>query len=231
MIIPIGSLIDAGAIVVGGTIGLLLQKRFSAQIQKVVLQGIGLSTLLIGLQMAFKVENIIVLIFSLVLGGIVGELLNLESKLENLGDFLKRKVNSKNTVFTDGFVIASVLLCSGAMSILGSINEGISGDRTVLLTKAVLDGVVAIAFASTYGLGVLFSALPILIYQGSITIASSYLQSFFTATMINQLSAVGGLLIVGIGINILGATKIKIMNLLPALFFVIFFTFLLEKIG
>jgi uncharacterized protein len=217
MNLPIGSIINAAAVIAGGSIGLLLHQRFPKKIQETMFQGLGLATMLIGLQMAFKADDILAVVFSLVIGGVAGSILDLELKLSQFGDALKKKVHSNDSKFTDGFVTSSLLFCVGAMAIIGSINEGLFGDRSILLTKSLLDGATAVAFASTYGVGVLFSALPIIIYQGGITLVAGGAQSFFTPHIINQLSAVGGLLIVGISLNILEIKKVQVLNLLPAI--------------
>lgn len=219
-----GTIVNSTAIVIGSVVGVLFQHKFPKKIQLIVFQGLGLSTLLIGIQMALKVENILALIFSLIIGGIVGESMNLDLQMERFGNWLKGKVKSKDTQFTDGFVAASILFCVGAMAILGSLDEGIRGDRTVLFTKSILDGFASIALAASMGIGVAFSAFPIFIYQGTITILSGYTQNFFTPLMIQQLTAVGGLLIVGISMNILEIKKIKVTNLLPSLILVVVFS-------
>jgi uncharacterized membrane protein YqgA involved in biofilm formation len=218
---PIGTFINAGAIIVGSFIGLLLHKGIPDKIKTIVFQALGLSTILIGVQMALKVQDILVVIFSLLLGAIIGEIINLENNVEKFGNWLKKSVKSDNHLFTDGFCGSSVLFCIGALAILGPLNEGLKGDRTILLTKSLLDGFSAIAFASTYGIGVMFSVIPLLIYQGGITVFSSYLQSIMTPLVISQLTAVGGLLIIGIGFNLLEIKKIKVTNMLPALLLVI----------
>lgn len=219
-----GTIINSLAIVVGSILGVLLQHRFPKKIQHIVFQGLGLSALLIGLQMALKVENILTLIFSLLIGGIIGELCNLDQQMETFGNWLKSKVKSDDARFTDGFVAASILFCVGAMAILGPLDEGIRGDRTVLLTKSILDGFASIALSASMGIGVAFSALPILVYQGGITLLARYSQDFFTPYMIQQLTAVGGLLIVGISFNLLEIKKIKVTNLLPSLILIVIFS-------
>lgn len=224
----LGTVINSAAIILGSVMGVLLQHRFSKKIQLIVFQGLGLATLLIGLQMALKVENILTLIFSLLIGGIIGESINLEARMEHFGDWLKGKVKSNDTRFTDGFVAASILFCVGAMAILGSLDEGIRGDRTVLLTKSLLDGFASIALAASMGIGVAFSAIPIFIYQGSITILAGYTQNFFTPLMIQQLTAVGGLLIVAISFNLLEIKKIKVTNLLPSLILIVLFSLFIK---
>lgn len=231
MIIPIGSIINALSILVGGSIGLVLYGKFSNKIQHIVFQAIGLCVLLVGLQMALKAEQIIVIIFSFLIGGIIGESVDLEDKLEKLGNIIKNKVKSSSTTFTEGFVVSSILMCVGAMAIVGSLNEGLQGDRSILLTKSVLDGAVSVAFASTYGVGVLFSALPILLYEGLLTILASYMKPLLTPSVLNQLSSTGGLLIIGVAMNILEIKKIKVMNLIPSLILVVLFTIILKGVG
>ena len=222
--LPIGSLVNAAAIIAGALLGCWLQARFSERIRTVVFQGLGLCTLLIGIQMALKVENILILIFAVLLGEITGELLRLDSLLERLGNRLKKLVGSGNAKFTEGLVTATLIYCIGAMAIVGSLEEGISGDATVLYTKSILDGFASIALAATYGSGVLFSFIPVFLYQGAITIGAGYLQHYFSDVMIAQLTATGGLLILGIGINLLELAEIRLANLLPALLYAVALT-------
>jgi hypothetical protein len=226
---PIGTLINSFAIIVGGLTGMVLNDKIPEKLKTVTFQGLGLAAVLIGLQMALKVENILVLIFSLILGGIIGETLSLEKRLETFGSHLKTRLKSDNPKFIEGFVAASILFCVGAMAILGPIDEGLTGNRTILLTKSILDGFAAIALASTYGLGVIFSALPIFIYQGLITVFAGKFQTFLSATVINQLTACGGLLIMAIGFGLLEIKKIKVTSMLPALILVVLFTLLITK--
>jgi len=157
------------------------------------------------------------MIFSLIIGGVIGETINIDLRIEALSNKLKRAVGSKSNTFTEGLLTAFLLFCVGSMAILGSINEGIRGDHSLLLTKSILDGFSAIALASTFGVGVIFSTIPLLIYQGSITLFANAFQKLFSPVIINELTAVGGLLIVGIGLNLLEIKKIKVTNLLPAL--------------
>jgi hypothetical protein len=184
-----------------------------------------LCVLLIGVQMALKVENILIVIFAVLLGGITGEWLRLDTLLERLGNRFKKLVRSKNATFTDGLVTTSLLFCIGAMAIVGSLEEGIHGDATILYTKSILDGFAAIAFAATYGTGVIFSFIPVLVYQGSITVGASFFQQYFSDLMIAQITGCGGLLIVGIGINLLELTEIRLANLLPSLVYVVVLTY------
>ena len=217
MTFPIGSCVNAAAIIGGSTIGLLLHSRFPDRIRQIVFQGLGLCTLLIGMQMALKVENILIVIFSILIGGIIGELLELEHWFECIAGHCKRLVGSANAGFVDGLITASLIFCIGAMAIIGSFDEGVRGDTTVLYTKATLDGFASTALASTYGSGVLFSFLPVLLYQGALTIFASFFQQYFSAALIAQLTATGGLLILGISLVLLDIKRVKLSNLLPAL--------------
>ncbi len=222
--LPVGSIVNALAIIGGATIGCWLQSRFPERIRTIVFQGLGLCVLLIGIQMALKLENILIVIFAVLLGGITGELLRLDTGLERMGNWLKRRIGSDNAQFTDGLVTTSLIYCIGAMAIIGSLEEGINGDTTVLFTKSILDGFASIAFAATYGSGVLFSFIPVLLYQGSLTIGASFFQQYFSDIMIAQLTGCGGLLIVGIGINLLELTEIRLANLLPSMAYVVILT-------
>ena len=223
--LPIGSIVNACAIIGGSLIGCWLQSRFPDRIRTIVFQGLGLCVLLIGIQMALKVDNTLIVIFSVLLGGITGELLRLDTLLERLGNRFKKLVRSKNDSFTNGLVTTSLLFCIGAMAIVGSLEEGIRGDATIIYTKSILDGFAAIAFAATYGTGVIFSFIPVLLYQGSITIGASFFQQYFSELMIAQITGCGGLLIIGIGINLLEVAEIRLANLLPALVYVVFLTY------
>lgn len=221
---PIATLVNAAAIILGSLMGVLLGRNFPDRVRNIVYQGIGLCVLAIGVDMTLQYDNIILVVFSVLLGAVTGELLKLDQKMTSLGDWLKTRIKSKDARFTDGFVTASLIFCIGSMAILGSIDEGIRGDRTVLLTKSILDGFISIPLAATYGIGVLFSALPILLYQGSITIAASQSQAFFSPEIITQITSVGGLLIMGIGLSLLDVKKINVTNLLPSIVYVVLFT-------
>lgn len=223
--LPTGSLVNACAIIGGSLIGCILQSRFPERIRSIVFQGLGLCVLLIGVQMALKVQNILIVIFAVLLGGISGEWLRLDTLLERMGNRFKKLVRSKNASFTDGLVTTSLLFCIGAMAIVGSLEEGIRGDTTILYTKSILDGFAAIAFAATYGTGVIFSFIPVLLYQGAITLGASFFQQYFSDLMIAQITGCGGLLIIGIAINLLELTEIRLANLLPSLAYVIVLTY------
>ncbi|WP_319764040.1 DUF554 domain-containing protein [Maridesulfovibrio sp.] len=222
--IPIGSLVNGAAIIGGSIIGILLHSRFPERIREIIFQALGLGILLIGIQMALKVEDILVVIFSLLIGGILGELLRLDTLFERGAGWLKKRVGSKDTRFIDGMITSSLIFCIGAMAIIGSFEEGVKGDTTILFTKAMLDGFASIALASSYGIGVLFSFIPVIIYQGALTLFAGSFQDWFSPLIINQLTACGGLLIIGICLTILDIKRINLANLLPSLGVVIALT-------
>jgi len=219
---PIGSLVNMLAVIVGSLFGLLLGQRFPENIRRISIKGIGLCTLLIGTQMALKVENILLVILSILLGGILGELLNLQLRFEQLGDQLKKRLPINNERFTEGLITTFILFCVGSLTIVGALEEGLRNDPTLLYTKSVLDGFSSIVFASVYGIGVLFSAFPLIIFQGGITLLAGKVEPYLTDMVINQLSATGGILIVGLGFNLLEIQNLKITNFLPALIIIIF---------
>ncbi|MFW5838011.1 MAG: DUF554 domain-containing protein [Desulfovibrionaceae bacterium] len=219
--LPIGSLVNAGAIIAGSLIGLRLHGKFPERARTLVFQALGLCVMVIGLQMALKMDRPLLVIFSLIIGGVLGELARIDAGLERIAQQVKAMAKSKNSLFTDGLVTASLIYCIGSMAILGAFDEGLRGDPSLLYTKAMLDGFASIALASTYGAGVLFSFIPVLVYQVSLTVLAGFLQPFFTDQLITQITAVGGILIVGIGVNLLDILTIRLSNLLPSLVVVV----------
>jgi len=214
---PSGVVLNAVAIMAGAVVGLVFHGRLSDGVRTVLFQGLGLCVVVIGVQMALKAEDGLWVAMSVVVGGVLGELIRLESRLEALGDVVKRLCRSSNSQFTDGLVSATLLFCVGAMAIVGSLDEGLRGDSTVLATKSLLDGVSSVALASTYGLGVAFSALPVLLYQGGIALAAGSLQEAISPYLLAQLTGTGGVLIAGIGLSLVGAVRVRVASLLPAL--------------
>lgn len=227
MLIPVGTLVNVAAIIIGSLLGMILHDRLPLRVKSIVFQGLGLCVLVVGMQMALTMSEPLIVIFSVLLGGITGAAIRLEQGFARLGDWLKSRVKSKNTSFTEGMITASLIYCIGSMAILGSFDEGLRGDPTILFTKSMLDGFASIALAATYGVGVLFSAIPVFIYQFSLTLLAASAQDFFTAAMIAQLTATGGVLILGIGINLLELKQIPLSNLLPALIFAVLFSAIL----
>lgn len=212
-----GTLVNVAAVIIGSSVGLILRRGLPERIKRIIFQGIGLVTLFIGVQMALQTSNLVVLFFSILLGAIIGEAVDIQSRLEDFGSFLKIKTKSKEERFTEGVLTAFLIFCVGSMTIVGAIQDGLNGDSSILIAKSILDGFVSVSLASALGIGVMFSAIPLFIFQGAITVLAACSRAFFTDILINQLSAVGGILLLGLGINILEIKEIKVSNLLPAL--------------
>jgi len=209
--------VNTGAVVAGSLLGVLIGKRLPDRIKTIVMQALGLSVILIGLQMALSGTRPLLVIGSILLGAVTGELMDIEGRIAAIGEWLKRRFRSESSTFVQGFVTASVLYCTGAMVIVGSIRDGTVGDPSILYVKSLLDGVASIAFASSLGLGVAFSALSVFAVQGAITLLASKLSFLQSPVVIESVTATGGLLILGIGINILEIKQIRVGNLVPAL--------------
>jgi hypothetical protein len=212
-----GTIINAIAILVGGTLGLLFRKGFPERVSQTALQVMGLFSIVVGLTMAIQGKELILILISLVLGAVLGELINIEGRLDKLGSSLGRRLHLTEKSPAKGFIYTSLLFCVGSMAIVGSITDGLKGDHSILITKAMMDGIISIPFAASMGIGVLGSSVPILLYQGGLTLLAWKLQSFFTPVMIRELTSVGGVIVMGIGINILGLQKVRVGNLIPAL--------------
>lgn len=228
----LGTIVNTLAILLGGGIGLLFGQALPEKMKKTVIQGVGLAVLLIGTSMALETKNPLIVIGSLVLGGILGEWIDIELRLQKFGLWLEHKFSNQGNAgkFTKAFVTTSLIYCVGAMAIMGSIESGLKGNNNILFAKAMLDGISAVVFASSMGAGVLVSAIPVFIYQGSITVSAGLLQGVLSAPVIAEMSAVGGLLIVGIALNILEIKEIKVGNLLPGIFIAIPLAIWLTKI-
>jgi len=217
----LGTVVNTITIIVGGFIGTVFNKTLPQRYQAIIFQGIGLFIIALGVSMAIKMEHILISVFSLLLGGFTGEFLKLEKQINALGEWLKRSFKFKSEKFSAGFVSASLIYCIGAMAILGAIEEGMGSYPAILLTKSVMDGFSAIAFAAALGVGVIFSAASVAVYQGGITMMVFLFADNVDAAIVNELSAVGGILLIGLGINVLEIKDIKVVNMLPALIFVV----------
>lgn len=225
----IGTLINVVAILIGSTIGLLLRRGMKPSISDTVMQGLSLCTLLIGIKGALQTENLLLVILSMVVGGVAGSLLDIGGKMDRLGAYAQRKLGGgssgspaagglpQENTFAQGFVTASLVFCVGAMAVVGSLDSGIRGDHSTLMAKSILDGVASIVFASAMGPGVMLSALPVLVYQGAISLLGNLIAPLLSQQVVLEMSAVGGLLILGIGINMLFHKELKVANLLPAM--------------
>ena len=220
----LGAVMNAAAILAGGGIGLLLKNRVSEKSSQSVMRALGLCVCVIGIQGALNGDFMLMAI-SLGLGTFLGEMLHIDCLLNKFGIFLQNKISKdgKDTTFGQGFVSATLLFCVGAMAIVGSIDSGLRGDYSTVIVKSILDAFASMVLASTLGAGVLFSALSVFFYQGSIELFASFLQDALTEEIITQISAVGGLMILGIGINLILGEKIKIANLLPGFIFAILY--------
>ncbi len=216
-----GTIVNTGAVVVGSAIGLTAGARLPENLKAIVMQALGLAVAVIGLRMALEAQHALLAIACVLLGGVTGELLRIEQRLAGLGEALRRRLRSSSERFVEGFVTASLLYLTGAMTIVGSIQDGTVGDPSVLLIKSLLDGVASVALASSLGVGVLFSAVPVLVVQGAITLLAGQLAFLSQPAVLDAINATGGLLILGIGINLLEIKRIYVGNLLPALLYAI----------
>ena len=227
--IGLGTIINTLAVIAGGLIGLCLKSGLKKNLQDILMQACGVATIFIGASGTlakmfvfedgvFGTQGTMLLIFSMVLGSLLGEIANIEEKMDFLGERIKKAVKAeKDNLFVEGFVNVSLIICVGAMAIVGSIQDGISGDYSLLMTKAVLDLVIVAVFASTYGIGAVFSAVPIFIYQGGITLMAAIGGSFLSDAVISDLSFIGNALIFCVGVNIAFGKKFRVGNMLPAL--------------
>lgn len=233
--ILLGTIVNTISIIIGSVLGLFINK-ISNKYKETIMHGIALVVLLIGLQMAFETEVVIVVLLSLLLGAIVGELINLDSLLNKLGYQISRRFigDGNASQVTEAFISATLLFIVGAMAILGSLDSGLRGDHEILFTKSILDGFTSLILTSTLGFGVILSAIPVFVYQGTITLLSAQIVNIIPEQLldgiVNELTAVGGLLIVAISLNLLKLTNIRIANLLPAIVIVViiytvYFTF------
>lgn len=213
----LGTLVNAGAVAIGSLLGLCINTRLPKRITGIAFQAIGLFTLILGVTMALETRNFIIMILSIVSGSIIGEGLDLDMQVTKLGNWLKRRLGASHENFSEGFVTAFLLYCMGSMTILGAIEEGLGDEPNLLLAKSILDGVSSIALAATLGIGVLFSVLPLLAYQGGLTLFAGSLQQVLTNMVIDEISAVGGILLLGLGITLLEIKQIKVLNMLPSL--------------
>jgi len=221
-----GTLINVGTVIIGSIIGVILHSRFKKRFTEIAFQAISIFTIFLGVSMAFKSDSYLIIVLSLIAGSLLGEGLKLETWMDNLSDKLKVKLNSKDDKFSEGLVTAFLLFCMGSMTILGAIEEGLGGKPNLLLTKSIMDGFAAIALSSALGIGVMFSVIPLLIYQGGLTLLTALVGNYFSEVYINNLTAVGGILLIGLGIRILELKKIRVLNMLPALVIILLLTWI-----
>lgn len=217
----VGTVANSGAIIVGSAIGIMAGRHLSERIKSIIMSALGLSVAILGIKMALEGTNLIAAIGCVLLGAITGEVMKIEKWIETLGIWLKSRLRSESSTFVEGFVTSSVLYLTGVLVIIGPIQDGTVGDTSILYIKSLLDGFASIALGSTLGIGVAFSALPVLIIQGSITLLASSLLFLKEPQVLSAITATGGILILGIGINLLDLKKIPIGNFIPAILYAI----------
>lgn len=218
----LGTIVNSLAIIGGCLIGLIVKGRLTEKISSTIMNGLALCVLYIGISGALKGKDTLQIIICIALGALIGEIIDIDRRLNDLGNMIERKINGKRKnnsndkiSISEGFVTSSLLFCVGAMAVVGSLESGLQGNNSTLFAKSILDGVSSIIFASSLGGGVMLSSIAIFIYQGSITLLAGGLSTILTDNVISNMSAVGSLLIVGLGFNMLGISKIKVANLLP----------------
>jgi len=227
-----GTIVNVMAVVVGALLGIAGGSMISPETRETVSRGVALGVLLVGIQMALETQHLVVVLVSIALGGVLGEMIGIENYLNRAALYLERLVSKPGEGgIAKGFVSATLIFCVGAMAIMGSLQSGLTGEHSILYAKSVLDGVISVVLSSTLGIGVAFSALPILIYQGGMTLLASYIEPYIIDAAIVEMKASGGLLILAIGLNMLELTKIRVGNLLPTVFVAVVLTTLVVRLG
>lgn len=227
----LGTIVNVLAIIGGSLVGMLLKGGIPKKYTDTIMQSVALAVILIGLKGAFSGNELLLIIFSLAIGSGIGEFLRIEDHLESLGNWLESKFSAPGNNISKGFVTASLLYCVGSMAIVGSLESGLTGNHQTLFAKSVLDGISSVVFASSFGIGVLFSAVSVLLYQGMITLTASLIKSFLIPEVISQMSATGGLLIAALGFNMLEFKRIKVGNMLPAILIPLFYFMIQRLLG
>ncbi|MBN2262535.1 MAG: DUF554 domain-containing protein [Prolixibacteraceae bacterium] len=212
-----GTIVNVLTIIAGSLVGVFFHSKLPQRFTSIIFQAIGLFTLYIGITMTMKTGELLILIFSIIIGSVLGEWAQLDKYIERFGNWVKRKIKSKNDTFSEGMITAFLLFCMGSMTILGAFDEGTSGNSDLLVAKSVMDGFSSLALASALGIGVLFSIFPLLLFQGGLTLLAWWLGNLMPTEVINELTATGGLMLVGLGISIMEIKKIKVLNMLPSL--------------
>jgi hypothetical protein len=214
-----GTIVNIITIIIGSLIGILFHSKLPERLSKIIFQAIGLFTMYIGFDMASKTNNLLILIFSMILGAGFGQWIDIEKYVERFSCWVKQVIRSKNATFTEGLITAFLLFCIGSMTILGAFDEGTRGNSDLLIAKSLMDGVGSVALASALGIGVMFSVLPLFIFQGGLTVLAYFIGNAMPQSVVNELTAVGGLLLIGLGFSLLDIKKIKVINMMPALVF------------
>lgn len=219
----IGTLVNTAAVIIGASIGVLLKKNMPQRVTQIYFQAVGLFTIAIGISMVWNLKHILIVVGSLAIGSLLGEWLNLEAGADKLSNYLKMKMKIGNEKFSEGLITAFLLFCIGSMTILGAIQEGTGVSSDLLFTKSLMDFFSAIILASAFGIGVIVSAIPLFIFQGALTLLAMGASQFFTLEIIHGLTNIGGILLIGLGINILEIKRIRVMNMVPSLLIVVIF--------
>ena len=214
----LGTIVNSLAIVVGGLIGIIFKNIIPEKLSDSLLKASGLAVLAVGIKLSLVGENLTLLIISVLIGTLIGELINIEGRLDNLGATVESKLKNKQSNITAGFISCTLVYCVGSMSIVGAIQSGLSGNHEILFSKALLDGIISISMAVSMGIGVVFSSISVFLYQGTITLLAQSLQSLLSDVVVNEMTAIGGTLIMAIGLNFLEIKRIKVGNMLPAVF-------------
>ncbi len=229
-----GVLINVCTVILGSTVGLLFKKSISRKYSDAVMTGIGLCVILIGIQGMLKGENVLITIISMVIGALIGTALDIDGKLNGIGDRLSKKIRTKDSgkgSLAEGFVTASLVFCIGAMTILGSLDAGLKGDNTTLITKSILDLFSSMMLSASLGIGVIFAAAFVFVFQGGIVLLAGVLEPFLDSFAIGEITCVGSVMIMGLGLNLAGIAKIKVANYFPALLLTPFMCYLFDYLG
>lgn len=226
-----GTIVNTLAVIAGGTLGIFLKKGMPERVRTIYFQAVGLFTLAIGINLVWQMKHILIVVTSIVIGALLGEWMNLEKGADQLSEWTKKKLRIGSEQFSEGLTTAFLLFCIGAMTIVGAIEEGTTGESRLLLTKSVMDGFSSILLASAFGVGVVFSAVPLFLFQGGITMLAKFFGEFLSAETIQALTSVGGILLLGLGINILEIKKLRILNMIPALVVVVLLMWIIKQIG
>lgn len=226
-----GTIVNTLAVIAGGTLGIFLKKGMPERVRTIYFQAVGLFTLAIGISMVWQMKHILIVVTSIVIGALLGEWMNLEKGADRLSEWTKKKLRIGSERFSEGLTTAFLLFCIGAMTIVGAIEEGTTGESRLLLTKSVMDGFSSILLASAFGVGVVFSAIPLFLFQGGITLLAKFFGEFLSTETIQALTSVGGILLLGLGINILEIKKLRILNMIPALVVVVLLMWITSQLG
>ncbi|NYB75837.1 DUF554 domain-containing protein [Sedimentibacter hydroxybenzoicus DSM 7310] len=214
----LGTIVNAAAVIVGGLIGIFFKNVIPEKLNEALLKASGLAVIAVGVKLSLVGENLTLLIMSVIIGSGIGEFINIEGKLDKFGEYVESKMKNKGSNVTLGFVTCTLIYCVGSMSIVGAIQSGLTGNHEILFSKALLDGIMSITMAVSMGMGVVLSGLSVLVYQGTITLLAQFMQSLLSDVVVTEMTAIGGVLIMAIGLNFLEIKRIKVGNMLPAIF-------------